>query len=299
MSPTVEVVILNTNRREDTLECLASLQRSTYRDLSITVLDNASTDGSTVAIRAAYPDVRLISLTENKGYAGNNNVGITASVQDGADWVLVLNEDTVLAPDSIQHLVAAGESDPDVAFVGPLVLHYDEPDVVQSAGVLLGNAWDSQHVAKNEPDRNQFDGARLVPCLSGCALLVRSAGIRDFGALDERFFYYWEETEWCVRAARHGWKILHQPEARIWHKGVQRNYQPNPTVTYYDTRNHFLMMSLHHAPPAAWAGAWFQTVRTLTSWTVKPRWRYMRAHRDAMWQGALDFVRGRWGMRPT
>jgi GT2 family glycosyltransferase len=298
MSPKVEVVILNTNRREDTLECLASLQRSTYCALLITVLDNVSTDGSAEAIRTAYPDVRLLALAENKGYAGNNNVGIAAALHDGADWILVLNEDTVLAPDCIAHLVAAGESDRAVALVGPLVLHYDEPDIVQSAGVALGSAWDARHGAKNEPERSQFDGAR-PPALSGCALLVRSAGIRDFGALDERFFYYWEETEWCVRAAEHGWKILHEPRARLWHKGVQRNYRPNPTVTYYDTRNHFLMMSLHHAPPAAWAGAWFQTVRTLTSWTIKPRWRHMRAHRDAMLQGAWDFLRGRWGMRPT
>jgi hypothetical protein len=299
MSPKVEVVILNTNRREDTLECLASLQRSTYHALSITVLDNACTDGSAEAIRAAYPDVRLLALAENKGYAGNNNVGIAAALQDGADWILVLNEDTVLAPDCIAHLVATGESDLAVAFVGPLVLHYDEPDIVQSAGVVLGSAWDSRHVAKNEPDLSQFAGARASRALSGCALLVRSAGIRDFGSLDERFFYYWEETEWCVRAAEHGWKIVHEPEARLWHKGVQRNYQPNPMVTYYDTRNHFLLMSLHHAPPVAWAGAWFQTVRTLTSWTIKPRWRHKRAHRDAMWQGTWDFLRGRWGMRPT
>jgi GT2 family glycosyltransferase len=299
MSPTVEAVILNTNRREDTLACLASLLSGTYRELSVIVLDNASTDGSVEAIRAAHPKIRIISLEQNKGYAGNNNVGIEAALQDGADWILLLNEDTVLAPDCLEHLVAAGENDPRVAFVGPLVLHYDEPDIVQSAGVTLNRAWDSQHIGKNEPDRGQFGEARPVPALSGCALLVRSAAVRDFGTLDERFFYYFEATEWCVRATRHGWKSVHEPRARLWHKGVQRNYQPGPSVTYYNTRNHFLMMSVQHAPPMAWAGAWFQTMRTLTSWTVKPRWRSMRSHRDAMGQGALDFLRGRWGMRPT
>ena len=299
MNPRVTTVILNTNRREDTLACLASLERNTYRDLSTIVLDNASTDGSVEAIRAAYPDVRIIAIEENKGYAGNNNVGIAAALQEGADWVLVLNEDTVLAPECIERLVATGESDPRIAFVGPLVLHYDEPEIIQSAGVTLNRAWDSQHLGKNEPDRGQFALARETPALSGCALLVRAAAIRDFGALDERFFYYFEETEWCVRATRHGWKIVQEPRARLWHKGVQRNYQPGPSVTYYNTRNHFLMMSLHHAPPAAWAGAWFQTIRTLTSWTIKPRWRHMRTHRDALWQGTVDFLRGRWGMRPT
>jgi hypothetical protein len=117
--------------------------------------------------------------------------------------------------------------------------------------------------------------------------------------LDERFFYYYEETEWCLRMGRRGWLVMHEPAAHVWHKGVQRDYQPGPAVTYYNTRNHFLMMSKLDAPAVAWGMAWFQNVRTLTSWSVKPRWRHLRQHRDAMWQGTLDFLNGRWGKRPT
>jgi hypothetical protein len=263
------------------------------------VLDNASTDGSVEAIRAAHPDVRLIELAENKGYAGNNNIGIAAALEQGADWVLVLNEDTELAPDCLERLVAAGMSDVHAAFVGPLVYHHSEPELIQSAGVELGAWWESHHIGQDEVDRGQFATMRAVPALSGCALLVRAAAIRDVGLLDERFFYYYEETEWCLRASRHGWLILNEPRARIWHKGVQRDYQPGPSVTYYSTRNHFLMMSKLEAPTGAWSKAWFQNFRTLTSWSVKPRWRHMRPHRDAMWQGTLDFLRGHWGMRPS
>jgi GT2 family glycosyltransferase len=297
--PLVVAVVLNTNRRDDTLACLASLARSTYRNLSILVLDNASTDGSAQAVHAAYPDAKVLVLTENRGYAGNNNVGIAAALEAGAAWVFVLNEDTEVAPDCVARLVAAGESEPRVAMTGPMVYHFDERDVIQSAGVALGAAWDSQHLGKNESDRGQFPETRPVLALSGCAILVRAEAIRDFGALDERFFYYWEETDWCLRAARHGWTLLHVPRARLWHKGVQRNYRPAPSVTYYNTRNHFLMMSKLDAPLPAWAAAWFQTARTLTSWSVKPRWRHLRAHRDAMWQGTWDFLRGRWGRRPA
>ena len=96
---------------------------------------------------------------------------------------------------------------------------------------------------------------------------------------------------------RAGWHIHHVPEARLWHKGVQRDYAPNPSVTYYNTRNRFLMLAKHQAPPLVWLAAWADTLRTLTSWTVKPRWRPMHAHRDAMWQGTWDFLRRRWGMR--
>jgi GT2 family glycosyltransferase len=95
--PSVAVVILNTNRRSDTLECLQSLSNSTYPNLSVMVLDNASEDGSVEAIQALFPEVRVVSLTENKGYAGNNNVGIELAIQSGAEWIYVLNEDTLQA----------------------------------------------------------------------------------------------------------------------------------------------------------------------------------------------------------
>ena len=116
--------------------------------------------------------------------------------------------------------------------------------------------------------------------------------------LDPRFFYYWEETEWCLRAGRAGWRIVHVPRARLWHKGVQRDYRPKPSVSYYGTRNRFLMLAKHRAPVAVWAMALFETSRTLASWTVRPKWRSMRGHRDAMWRGVVDFVRHRWGQMP-
>lgn len=297
--PLVISVILNTNRRDDTLTCLDSLAANSYANHRALVLDNASTDGSVAAIRAAHPGVQVISLADNRGYAGNNNVGIQAALEQGADWIFVLNEDTVLAPDCIELLVAAGEADPRNGIVGPLVYHFDEPTVVQSAGGRLGRAWNAWHIGQNEQDRGQFAAVRPVDWIHGCAIMVRAALIEQVGALDERFFYYWEETEWCLRAGRSGWRILHVPAAKLWHKGVQRDYRPGPNVTYYSTRNRLLMLAKHHASPMQWAAAWGELLRTVTSWSVKPRWRTMRPHRDALLQGARDFLRRRWGMRPA
>lgn len=295
--PFVITVILNTNRREDTLACIESLVGSTYDNHKIMVLDNASTDGSVAAIEAAFPAVQIIELTENLGYAGNNNVGIVEAVSQGADWVFVLNEDTVLDPECLSKMVQVGERDPKIGIVGPMVYHYDEPDVIQSAGGSLGGNWESQHIAQNEPDTGQFPQPHRVDWISGCAIMVRTAVIDDVGPLDERFFYYWEETEWCLRSGRAGWQVMHVPSAKLWHKGVQRDYRPGPNVTYYSTRNRFLMMSKHHAPIKIWIAVWTQNLRTLFSWTLKPKWRTMREHRDAMWQGTIDFLRHRWGIR--
>lgn len=298
-NPLITTVILNTNRRDDTLACIASLHANDYAEQHIIVLDNHSTDGSAAAIAAQFPEVQIIPLEENRGYAGNNNVGIAAAVAQKAGWVFVLNEDTLLAPDCLSQMISAAKSQERVGIVGPMVYHHDEPNIIQSAGGRLDRYWVSHHIAENEPDRRQYQAPRAVDWISGCAILVHRDVIEQVGALDERFFYYWEETEWCLRAARAGWTILHAPAAKIWHKGVQRDYRPNPSVTYYNTRNRFLLLAKHRAPLLPWLAAWGDTARTLASWTLKPRWQHMRDHRNAMWQGALDFLRRRWGIRPA
>jgi hypothetical protein len=297
MQPLVVTVILNTNRCRDTLEALASLSQNDYANQQVIVLDNASTDGSAQVVCAQFPAVEVIELKHNLGYAGNNNVGIQAAFEGGADWILVLNEDTVLAKDCLSQLVAVGESDPHTGIVGPMVYHHNEPQVIQSAGGKIGRNWQAWHLGQNEPDQGQYSTPHEVDWVSGCAIMLRRAVIDQVGALDERFFYYFEETEWCLRARKAGWRVMHVPGAKIWHKGVQRNYQPGPNVTYYSTRNRFLMLSKHSAPLRAWLNAWLQTFRTLLSWSLRPKWRGMLDHRNAMWQGMYDFLNHRWGIR--
>ena len=230
--PHIVVVVLNTNRRDDTLACLASLAGLDYANRTVLVLDNASTDGSNEAIRAAFPAVRIVPLADNRGYAGNNNVGIATALEMGADWVLVLNEDTILDPACFTELMRAA-ADPGVGILGPMVYHHDEPTVIQSAGGLIDRQFRAWHTGQNEDDTGQFPAVRNVDWISGCAILVRRQCIEAVGPLDDRFFYYWEEIEWCVRAARAGWRIVHVPGALLWHKGVTRHYQPGPNVAYY------------------------------------------------------------------
>ena len=297
--PQVVSVILNSNRRDDTLACLESLANSTYAAQTTLVVDNATTDGSVEAIRAAFPETHLLLLAENHGFAGNNNAGIDWALDRGADWVFVLNEDTVLAPDCVARLVEIGESDARVGIVGPMIYHFDEPDVIQTAGGVLGADWSAGLLGHNERDLGQYGAPRPVEWISGCAMLVRRDLIKQVGLLDERFFIYWEEIDWCLRASRAGWRLVHVPQAKLWHKGVQRDYKPKPSVTYYTTRNRFLLLAKNRAPLSTWLVASASTLRTLSSWSLKPKWRAMRPHRDAMLQGLWDFARQRWGMRAS
>ncbi len=252
--PLVVAVILNTNCRDDTLAALKSFAASTYINKHAIVLDNHSQDGSVEAIRSSYSDVEVIPLERNLGYAGNNNIGILAALEESANWVFVMNEDTVLSEDCLANLINAGESDPRIGILGPMVYHFDEPHIIQSAGGKLDRDWNAHHLAQNEPDHGQYQDPYEVDWISGCGILVRRSVIEQVGMLDERFFYYYEETEWCLRAKKQGWTIWVVPSAKLWHKGVQRDYRPGPSITYYATRNRFLMLSKHQRTSKRLAG---------------------------------------------
>jgi GT2 family glycosyltransferase len=297
--PLVISVILNTNRREDTLECLDALNRSTYPNQKVIVLDNHSEDGSVEAISSKFSSVQIMSLEENLGYAGNNNLGIKIALDQGADWVFILNEDTILDEECITNLVSVGASDESIGVLGPMVYHHDEPYVIQTAGGKFGPRWEMYHLAVDELDNGQFKDPHRVDWISGCGIMVRREVIEQVGMIDERYFYFWEETEWCLRAGKKGWKVMHVPQAKLWHKGVQYNHQPKPSVTYYATRNRLLTLAKHHAPLSTWVFTWGQLLRTLTSWTLRPKWRSKREHRIAMWRGIVDFLFRRWGQMPS
>jgi GT2 family glycosyltransferase len=295
----VHTIIISNGRRDDTLACLAALQAAAVPGMRITVLDNASSDGTVEAIRTHFADVEVIVLPENRGYAGNNNLGMAMALEQGARWVFLLNDDADVAADCVQRMVTLGETEPRIAAVGSLVLHHDEPEVIQSAGGCIDTRLRPTHMLPNEPMSAAPRAPYEVDWASGCALLVRTAALREVGLLDERYFLYWEETEWCMRARAGGWRILVEPGARTWHKGVQRNYRPAPYVAYYYTRNRLLTLSKHRAPVQAWLVAYSEILRTLTSYSVRPRWRPQRAHRDAIWAGLVDYHRGHFGKRQT
>jgi GT2 family glycosyltransferase len=297
--PLLFVIILNHHHYEDTLDCLASLYRNDYENIKTVLLDTVSARDMTEFIHRQYPQVQIIPLPDNLGYAGNNNIGIKLALAQGADWVLILNDDTELDAKCLSFLMETAALDPNIGIVGPMVYHFNEPDVIQSAGGILDKHWNGIHLGQNETDQGQFPSAHAVNWISGCAILVRRALIEQVGMLDPDYFLYWEEIDWCVRARRAGWKIIHVPQAKLWHKGVQRDYQPNPLVTYYSTRNHLFLLAKHKASLGGWIYTIFQISRSLISWTVKPQWRSKHEHRNAMWWGVVDFFRHRQGPMPS
>jgi GT2 family glycosyltransferase len=137
-----------------------------------------------------------------------------------------------------------------------------------------------------------------VVWLSGCAVLARCSALQTIGLLDPDFFIYSEDVDWCLRGREAGYDVLIVPQAKLWHKGVQRVYLPSPRITYLSVRNEFYLLVKHHAGPLALAATWLRHLRTLASWSLRPRWRERRPHRDALAHALRDFVLGRVGPPP-
>jgi GT2 family glycosyltransferase len=297
-SPQVAVIVLNWNGRDDTLACLASLSQLDYPACDTVVVDNGSSDDSVVSIRAAYPQVTLIEAGDNLGYAGGNNVGLEYAKTMDADYALLLNNDTEVAPDFLGLLVEVAEADPAIGIAGPTIYYYDQPGVVWSAGGAIDwQRGSTRMVGLDEWDEGQFGQVpRTVDFVTGCAMLVRRAMLEQVGLLDERFFVYYEEAEWCVRASRAGFKIVHVPLAHIWHKISPIAQADSPLVHYYMTRNRLLFLRVTGAGLRAWLHTLVaEYLRILVSWSVRPKWRSQKAQRKAMIQAINDACRGWWG----
>ncbi|MCR4405865.1 MAG: glycosyltransferase family 2 protein [Anaerolineae bacterium] len=300
--PRVTIIILNWNGLRDILACLESLSRLDYPRYQIVVVDNGSTDGSVEAIQERFLEATLIENGENLGFTGGNNVGLRYALTQGADYALLLNNDTEVAPDFLSRLVQAAEADPTVGMAGPTIYYYARPDLIWSAGGMIdwsrGQTW---MLGLNEQDSGQYGTApREVDFVTGCALLVKRAVTERIGLLDERFFAYYEEAEWCVRARKAEFKIVHVPTAKVWHKIPLDAREHSPLVHYYMTRNRLLFLKVTGASWRAWLHTLLaEYARTLLSWSVRPRWRHKREQRRMMLQAIGDAWRGQWGQKIT
>jgi hypothetical protein len=218
--PLVWILLVNWNGRLDTLACLASLRKIEYQPRHILVIDNASTDGSVEAIRQQFPEVEVLANPRNERFARANNQGMQMALQAGAELVLLLNNDTEVAPDFLDHLVQAIHSRNDVGMVAPQIYYHHDPNLIWFAGgkvnLWTGRVW---HRGLRQIDAaEKFNDLEAVDYLTGCAILAKRACIEKIGMLDESYFMYAEDADWCWRARLAGFVCLFQPAAKIWHK---------------------------------------------------------------------------------
>jgi len=295
MAPQVAIVVLNWNNAPDTLACLESLTRIDYPDHTILVVDNGSTDDSVARIGDRFPRMEIRQTGANLGYAEGNNVGIRHALEQGVDYVLLLNDDVVVAPDMLSNLVAVAGREPLAGFLGPKVYHREEPQCLQSAGIALDWLYDSRHRGQDQVDAGQFDVVEEVDAVSGCAMLASRRVLERVGLLAPQYFMYYEEIDWCLRARAAGFKNLYVPTARVWHRKPQLRTAAMPFVTYYMRRNAYLLLSKHQAGIRALAWTTIRNLIWLLNWTFNPKWRGSREKRDALFKALIDAALGNYG----
>ncbi len=238
-----------------------------------------------------YRKLILIRLNENLGFAGGNNTGIRYSLNKGADYVLLLNNDTVVSPSLIREMLRTMSTDNRIGIVGGKIYFYKKPHILQEVGgakyyPLLGVV---RPIGREKPDKGQFDRDFEVDYASGCCTLVKREMMEEIGLLDEGFFHYWEETDWNIRARKKGWKVICSSKAKVWHKLSSTSGYKSPFSDYYFTRN-CLILTKKHYPYFVPMVFLFNTYK-FPPRIIKGKWKNIKA----VLKGFIDFIRGRKG----
>lgn len=227
----VSIIIVNWNTREIICDCLKSIYDQTNKlDYEVIVVDNASSDDSVEVIKQAYPQVILIENPENRGFAAANNQGM--AIAKGR-YVLLLNSDTIILDNAIAKTLEFAKIRSDAAVIGCRVLNPDKTLQLTCFMFpsILNMILSTTYLYKIFPNNKFFGRERMswwdrsddreVDVVTGCFMLVRREAIEQVGLMDERFFMYGEETDWCWRFKQAGWKIMFMPSGYIIHLGGQ------------------------------------------------------------------------------
>ena len=259
MWPKVTVILLNWNGLEDTCACLDSLNRIHYANLVIVVVDNGSQDGSVAVIQDRFPNVRLIPHPVNTGFAEGNNIGMRQAIQE-TDYVLLLNNDTLVSPDLVERLVLYMEAELTTAVAGPAICYIEDPDRVWCAGLAIGAGGMFGIPIRNTTSVLMYCGCAVdelpeqpysVDAVVGCAMLLRATVVREIGLLDASLFMIHEDFDWSLRAQAHGYRCVIVPFVGVWHgvsssiKRQDERRRGGAAAAYYWYRNWLIVVRRH------------------------------------------------------
>jgi len=235
--PFVSVIVLNWNGEAYVHKCLDSLLEQTYPNYEVIVVDNGSTDGSVELLKCYLPRIRLILNQENLGFAAGNNVAIKEA--DG-EFVVLFNNDAVAHKGWLERLVAGALIPPHADIASGPIYFYEPSDVIWSAGqridMLTGICWLLSQYSRH------FEPSDDIDYLAGCALLIRKPVFDEIGLLDERFFFYSEDVDFCLRAKRAGFNLRLIPGATVWHMVPMGPKRPSVRVQHHHFKTEFKLM---------------------------------------------------------
>lgn len=247
MNQLASIIVVNFNGRRMIGACLSSLHAQTYRENEIIVVDNGSTDDSVSWIRETFPDVRIVALSINRGFAGGNNAGLAVS---RGEFIATINNDARGDPTWLEEMIGLTRGRPDVGMVASKMLFADAPGTINSAGIAIdraGFAWDR---LGGSPDVEDGVAEVFGPCAG--AALYRRALFDDVGAFDDDFFMYLEDVDLAWRARLAGWRCLYAPRARVLHDHSATSIDTSPFKGYHLGRNKVWLIAKNYPSPDVW-----------------------------------------------
>ena len=252
--PSVAIIVINWNGYELTKSCINSLQKITYANFSIVLVDNGSVDNSGERLKEEIPGLVYIQNEQNLGFTGGNNVGITYALDQRFDYVLLLNNDTVVEPDFLNPMISFLEDNPYYGAAQPKILYEGKRDTLWNAGggyfKWLEMTWS---IGIGQKDEGQFNQEKNTPWITGCCLLAKTSCIKQIGLLDDDYFAYYEDVDWSFRMREGGFRLRYIPSSVIYHvagassisKQKTKEGIVNPVVHFYSIRNHLLLIRKH------------------------------------------------------
>jgi GT2 family glycosyltransferase len=236
----VAIVLLNWNNADDTLACVESLSRLRYRDFRIVIVDNFSRPSDYLELKSRCGDGLILRQKRNLGFAGGCNAGMRWALRNGFQYVWLLNCDTVVDSESLGELVRAMDGDRSIGVVGGIMYYWNEPERIQiAAGSIDPETGRGGVLGLDQLDIGQFSGIRDTDYVCGGTLLAKSAAIKEVGLLDERFFMYYEDTDWGVRMRQRGWRVVSTSAAKAWHKARASAGKKQP---YFIQHGYFMFL---------------------------------------------------------
>ncbi|MEO1051208.1 MAG: glycosyltransferase family 2 protein [Bacteroidota bacterium] len=237
--PLVSIVTVNYNQSEVTCEMIDSLKQITYPNYEVIVVDNASPNDEPEIITYCHQDIKFIKSIRNLGFAGGNNLGVKEAT---GKYVLFLNNDTEVAPDFLEPLVEAFETNPKLGMASPKIIYHGTDNIIQYAGAVSISPYTGKgyKIGHGEHDIGQFNQSSYTGLGHGAALMVPMKVIKEVGLMPDIFFLYYEEHDWCEMVKRAGYHVMYVAHATIYHKESVSVGRNSPLKTYYMARNRLL-----------------------------------------------------------
>lgn len=240
----IYIILVNYNGYRDTIECVKSIERIKHNNYKIVIVDNASTNNSVEYIKNSLKECILIESKQNLGFAGGNNIGIKYAINNGAEYVLLLNNDTLVETDFLDNMIASFENKENVGVVGCKIMYYPEKNIIwYGSGKIDWFKFIGIHLGIKKIDKGQCDIEKEIDFMTGCCMLIKRDVFEKVGLLPEEYFMYFEDVDFCIKVKDAGFKIWYNPKAVVYHKvGLSSGGEESAFAIECCTRNRLIFM---------------------------------------------------------